>query len=488
MAEWLSAFGALMNFKTLGLMCFGMVTGIIFGALPGLTALMGVALLMPMTFFLPVEVGLPMLLCIYVGGIYGGSISAVLIRTPGTPASVVTTLDGYPMAQKGEAGKALSLSLISSFVGGIISISVLTFAAPLLGGIALQFGPIEMTALILVGIMIIGYLSGNSVLKGWIAALLGLLLAAIGQDPLTGLPRLAFGATDLYGGITLMPAVIGLFAISEVFFMVQMVESKTEMQVVPSLQFVRFRELTRHTLGFIKGSVIGTFIGALPGAASGTAAWLSYGEAKRASKHPDKFGTGLPEGVIASETANNAVTGGALIPALALGIPGDPVTAVLIGGLLIQGLRPGPLFFLKSMDVAYEIFIAMFIANILMVIFAIPLIKLFGRILQIPKALLATLVMILCLVGSYALNNSLFDCLVAVLLGMLGFFLRKRGFPLAPMVLAFVLAPIFEKNLRRALIMTDGSLWPFFHSYIAVALFICSALLLLGLAKTGKKG
>jgi putative tricarboxylic transport membrane protein len=452
---------ALFSFKAFGLMCLGMIVGIIFGALPGLTAVMAVALLMPLTFFMPLNVGLPMLLAVYCGGIYGGSITACLIRTPGTPASAATTLEGYPMAQKGRPGEALSTAVWASWFGGIFSAICLTFFAPVLGKAALAFGPIEYFALIVVGIILIGYLSGKSMVKSLIAATLGFLIASIGLDPVLGLPRFHFGNVNLYSGVSITPAVIGLFAFCEVFNMIKKVNQQEAEIKIDHIKYISLREFFSCTKNLIKSSIIGTIIGAIPAVGSSTAGWLAYGEEKRSSKHPELFGTGIVDGI--------------------------PVTAVLLGGLIIQGIRPGPTFFIKSMDTAYVIFAAMFLSNFLMLFFGLAGVKFFANTLKIPKSILVTLIFILSIVGCYAINNSIFDVKIAVVLGFLAYILEKWEIPIPPLVLALVLAPMLEQNLRRALIMTDGSIIPFFTSPIAIGFYLFSILLIYGLVRKEQK-
>jgi putative tricarboxylic transport membrane protein len=487
MAGFIGGLMALFSLKAFGLMCVGMLTGIIFGALPGLTAVMAIALLMPLTFFMPLNVGLPMLLAVYCGGIYGGSITACLIRTPGTPASAATTLEGYPMAQKGRPGEALSTAVWASWFGGVFSVICLTFFAPLLGKAALAFGPIEYFALILVGIILIGYLSGKSMVKSLIAASLGFLMASIGLDPVLGLPRFHFGNVNLYSGISIIPTVIGLFAFCEVFNMIKKINEQEAEIRIDQIRYIKLREFFGCAKNLIKSSLIGTVIGSIPAVGSSTAGWLAYGEEKRSSKHPELFGTGIVDGIVAVESANNAVTGGALIPLLSLGIPGDPVTAILLGGLIIQGIRPGPTFFIKSMDTGYIIFAAMFLANFLMLFFGLAGVKFFTKALRIPKSILALVIFILSIVGCYAINNNIFDVKIAVILGIVAYILEKWEIPIPPVVLALVLAPMFEQNLRRALIMTDGSIIPFFTSPIAIGFYLFSILLIYGLVRKEQK-
>ena len=327
---------------------FGTLTGIIIGAIPGLTVTMGIALLLPVTFGMNPLPAISMLLGIYAGGMYGGSITAILINTPGTPAAAATSLDGYPLAQKGEAGRALKMAIYSSTVGGLFSAFMLILIAPQLAKLALRFGPAEYTALVLLGLTVIAGISGSSLIKGLIAGSLGLLMSTIGLDPMLGVPRLTFGSIYLTSGLSTVPVLIGLFAIAEIFVNTENigVEGKTmKLAKISGDQKVTFKEFRSHFWTMIKGSIIGTYIGIIPGIGSGVSAFVSYNEAKRSSKHPENFGKGEMAGVVASESANNGATGATLIPLLTLGIPGDVVTAVLLGAFMIQGLTPGPLLF-----------------------------------------------------------------------------------------------------------------------------------------------
>ena len=359
----LNGFITVLQPQVFAILVAGTVGGIIIGALPGLTATMGVALLTPLTFSLPPATGLIMLCGIYCGAIYGGSISAILIRTPGTPAAAATVLDGNALAQKGLAGKALGMSAIASFCGGIVSASALTFIAPELARVALSFSSPEYFAMAMFGLSIVSAISGDRVVKGLISACIGLFTGMIGMDMLNGFPRFTFGQTDMLNGISFIPVLIGLFAVAEAFRTTEsMIQNKkvefSLSNVLPSIQEVKQCFVT-----MIKGSIIGTMIGIIPATGGDIAAFISYGEAKRSSKNGDKFGTGVLEGVAAPESANNGATGGAMIPLLTLGIPGDAVTAIFLGALMLQGLRPGPLLFKDNADLVYAIFAGMFLAN-----------------------------------------------------------------------------------------------------------------------------
>jgi len=460
------------------LISIGVMGGILIGALPGLTATMSVALLIPMTFGMPPVLGLSMLMGIYVGGIYGGSIAAILIRTPGTPSSAATVLDGYPLAQKGQAGKALGMATIASFIGGIFSAIVLILLAPQLAKIALEFGPPEYFAMALFGLTIISSVSGNA-LKGLIAGTVGMLLSTIGADPISGANRFTFDSMNLTSGIAFIPALIGLFAISEAMLQIEKMKKEVvDTQKVSGL-FPSLQEFKMCARTFLRGSILGTFIGIVPGTGAGIASWVTYNETKRASKTPEKFGTGHIEGIAATESANNAVTGGALVPLLTLGIPGDTVTAVLLGGLMIQGLAPGPMLFSKHPDVIAGLFAAIIVANFCMLIYGLIGVKLFAKVLNIPKKVLIPTIVILCFVGTYSINMSVFDLGVMLVFGVIGYFMQKYDFSPAAMCIALILGPIAEQNFRLGLIMSDGSPSIFFTSPISAVLIVLAVLSML---------
>ncbi len=456
-------------------MAVGTFGGILIGAMPGLTSTMGVALLIPLTFGMdPVE-GLNMLIGIYIGGIYGGCVSSILVKTPGTPAAAATVLDGYPLAQKGEAGKALGMATIASFIGGIISTVILTFLAPQLAAVALKFGPSEYFAMALFGLTIIASLSGDTV-KGVISGLLGMFLATFGADPISGAQRFTFGLQGFSSGFAFIPALIGLFAVSEVFVQLENILDDKIKKIKISGVWPTKKEFKRSIPTLLRGSLIGTFVGIIPGTGSGTASWISYNEAKRTSKHPEKFGTGIIEGVAATESANNAVCGGALVPLLALGIPGDVVTAVLMGGLMIQGLAPGPMLFQEHSEIVVGLFTGSFIANIFMFIFGMIGIRFFSKILEIPKRILTVAIAVFCFIGSYSINMNTFDLYTMLGFGVLGYFMHKFDFSQAALCIALILGPMAESNLRLGLMGTDGDVLAFCSSPITIGFFILSAL------------
>ncbi|UMA66930.1 tripartite tricarboxylate transporter permease (plasmid) [Roseivivax marinus] len=445
----------------------GTLGGLVIGALPGLTATMGVALLIPLTFGMTPVMGLNMLIGIYIGGIYGGCVSSILLRTPGTPASAATVLDGYPMAQKGEAGKALGMATIASTVGGLIAAVVLATLAPQLAGIALEFGAPEYFALALFGLTIIASLSGD-VLKGAISGLLGILISTVGADPISGVMRYTFNIQGFASGFAFTPALIGLFALSEVFTQMERIAANESPIRGVTGRWPSRGELKESRGAMIRGSVIGTLIGIVPGTGSGTASWISYNETRRASNTPEKFGTGHAPGIAATESANNAVCAAALIPLLALGIPGDVVTAVLMGGLLIQGLAPGPMLFQTNPDVVIGVFGGTFMATIFMFIFGMLLIPVFSRILMIPRRMLAMSIVIFCFIGSFSINLNAVDLYTMVGFGVLGWGMQKFGFSQAALCIALILGPLLESNLRRGLLQNDDNVIAFVSTPITL--------------------
>jgi putative tricarboxylic transport membrane protein len=457
----------------------GITSGIIVGALPGLTATMGCALLIPFTFGLPPIQGLLMLIGIFCGGIYGGSISGILIRTPGTPSAAATLLDGYPLAQKGMAGKAIGISTIASFMGGTIGAIVMTFLSPQIAKIGLKFGPPEFFALAIFGLGMIITISGRSLLKGIISALFGLLITVIGFDPLSGVPRFTFGSQDLLGGVTFIPALIGLFGYAQVFRNIEKitilppVKSKIE-NILPKL-----REILSVLKTILKSALMGTFIGSIPGTGCDVAAFVTYGEAKRSSKHPEKFGTGILEGVAAPEAGNNGATGGAMIPMLTLGVPGDAVTAVLLGALTIHGLQPGPMLFKDHLDIIYPIFAGMIMAQFILLIVGLSGARVFARLINIDRRILTPVIFFLCVVGSYAMRFSFFDVGLSLVIGVIAYFMEYYGYTVSPILLALILGPMAEQNLRRALIISHGDPFVFFKRPISAAFIILTGFVII---------
>lgn len=469
--QLLTGFGDILNFYSLLAITLGVVTGITVGALPGLTATMSIAVLTPATFLLPPEIGIALLLGVFVGGIYGGSITAILLRTPGTPAAIATSFDGYPLAQQGNAGKALHLALYASVIGGLISAAILVVLAPQIARIAVRFGPAEFFGLTLFGISIIASVSGDSLLKGLVAGIFGILFSTVGMDSITGVRRFTFGSTALLSGFNLIPVLIGVFAVSE---MLELVEKRRESVVDKTVGAIKsgaltLREFKANLVNIVRSSFIGTFVGIVPGTGGGIAAFMAYDIAKRRSKKPKEFGKGSLEGVASAEASNNATTGGALVPLLTLGIPGCPTTAVLLSAFMIQGLQPGPLLLQTDARTVFALFAGLIIANVLLLGFGMIGIRAFSKVVRIPIRVLVPTVLVLCFVGAYSIANSMLDVGVMLVMGALGFLMRKFGFPGAPLVIGLILGPINEAALRRALSASRGDWMVFFGNPIFLA-------------------
>lgn len=466
----LHGFGQVFQPGNMLMVFMGVVAGVLVGALPGLTATMGVALLVPLTFGRPVLESMVMLLGIFCGAIYGGSISAILIHTPGTPAAAATVLDGYPLALQGKAGTAIRMSTVASGIGGLCGALIMTFLSPYISRIALAFSAPEYFSLAVFGLSIIISVSGKSLVKGLIAGLFGLLLSTIGLDPTSGYPRFTFGSMDLYGGPAFIPTLIGLFALSEVFINIETLLKSEQVQCKLEGMSLRWDELRQCLKTIFRSTILGTFIGAIPGAGSDIAAFVGYSEAKRNSPHPERFGTGLLEGVAAAESANNACTGGAMIPMLSLGVPGDAVTAVLLGALILQGLQPGPMLFREHLDLVYGIFAGMIMANIVMFLVGMFGARYVAQVINVDRRILLPVIMLLSVVGSFSMRNSIFDVWLALGFGVLGYFMSKYNFPASPILLSLILGPMAESNLRRTLIMTHGDWSVFFTRPISMVM------------------
>lgn len=453
----------------------GTAFGIVAGALPGLGSVIAVTICLPFTYSLGQVPSIALLLAVYCGSVYGGSISAILINTPGTPQAAATTLDGYPMAVSGNADRALGWATFASVFGGVFSCLILIFAAPQLAALALNFGPIEICALIVLALTCIASVSRGSIAKGLLAGIMGLFIAIIGSDPLTGDMRYTFDIFVLSAGFDVIPVVVGLFALSEVFM------RASEPQKAQA-RIIRYTGMILPSLSDLKGrwgvllksSGLGSAIGVLPGTGAATAAFIAYAEAKRSSVRKNEMGSGEPDGIIAPESANNAVTGSALVPALALGIPGDAVTAVMLTALIVNGVTPGVRLMADNPQIVYAAFIALFLANVVMFALAFASARLFAVVLRLPEALLMMSVILLSILGSYGVRGNVFDLYVMLAAGVVGFVLRVFGVPLAPIVIGLVLGPKFEVALRQGLILTDGSFWPFLSSPLALALFIAA--------------
>jgi len=472
--------------------------GIIVGMLPGLTATMGVALMTTLTFKMAAENAVIILVCMYIGAIYGGSRSAILLNIPGTPANAATAVDGHPLAIQGLAGRAIGIATTGSFLGSIIGMILLAFFTPLLGTFALKFQSYEFFWLSIFGIVICGNLTApKDPLKGWIAGFFGLFVAMIGMEGIHAYIRFSFGSVALSGGISLIPAMVGAFGFAEIIMVMkyvklEVVKTKIE-RVLP-----RFRDIKKYWKTIIRSGIIGTFIGAIPGVGEDIAAWVSYDFAKNASKEKEKFGKGSIEGLIAAETGNNACVAGAMIPVLSLAIPGSAPAAVLMAAMFIHGVRPGPLIMIEFPTFIYQVVAMVFLATFAMFILGLSMVRTLVKVLRIPRQKLMPIVFVLCAIGSYAIHSRLFEIKVMVVFGIIGYFMREMEYPIAPMVLGIILGDILDKNLRRALILSDGSLVPFFTRPICIVVFLITLLTifskmkwfrsLMGQMKSGIKG
>ncbi|NMB12466.1 MAG: tricarboxylate transporter [Firmicutes bacterium] len=449
---------------------FGAIMGLIVGAVPGIGSLAGVALLLPLTFRMNPTTAIIALAALYYSNMYGGAFSAILLNIPGDSPAVMTALDGYPLARSGKAGLALSTSIISSFIGGTIGIIILTIFGPLLARWGLNFGPGELTLLILFAMTSIGWLLGENPSTGLVATGMGIMFATVGVDMAMGMPRFDFGSVHLLSGIPFIPLVIGMFGFSQV---IDMVVNK-EKYVSVGVQKVSFRsrmmtrdELKRITPPSIRHGILGTFVGVMPGAGATAASFLSYVIEKRINKNRDMIGKGSIEGMAAAESSNNGAAMGAFAPLLTLGIPGGGTTAVLLGGLMMWGLRPGPLLFRENPDFVWGLISSMYIGNIICLVIAFASIPLMMRVVRVPASVMIPVISVVCVIGTYTVNNSLFDVYLMIAMGILSYFMSVAGIPTAPLLLTFVLTPMLEGYVRRAFDISRGSLDIFVGSNIA---------------------
>ena len=471
----IDAFFALAAPWPLFYLTLGTALGIVVGAIPGLTASMLIALTLPLTFSMEPTHAMTLLIGEYVGGISGGLIAATLLRMPGTPASIMTTFDGFPMAQKGQGERALGLGIAASFFGGLVSWAFLAVLSPPLARLALSFGPWEYFTLVLMALVMLASLSQGSMVKGLIAACLGMLFAMPGIDPSIGQLRLTFGFNDLTGGFSLLPVLIGTFAVSQIIKDVLTLDAPLPRVPVRGRGVViGWRDLLGHLPNLSRSSVIGTWIGILPGIGGNIAAMIAYATARQVSKTPEKFGTGHEPGVVAAETANNASIGGALIPLITMGIPGSVTEAILIGALIIHNLQPGPLLFATNPEVAYGVIASYLAANIVMVVMMLAAVSWIARVMYLPRAYLVSAILLFCVVGTFALNNRFFDVWVMLGFGVIGFCLEKVKVPLGPFVIGFVLAPIAEEQFRAAMMSSGGSVMALFTRPFATVFLIAS--------------
>ena len=454
------------------LIALGTALGIFVGAMPGLSSTTGLAIVLPFTFLLNPIPAFLMMISLYMSAEYGGSITAIAIGVPGTPPAVPTTFDGYPLTKKGLSGKALGVSIFSSTLGGVFGTFILIIACGPISSFALKFGPAEYCALGIFGLSIVGNLVEESVVKGFISVIVGLLFCVVGVDVLSGYPRFTFGILGLLDGIHLIPALIGFFAISEVFKLIEESGVISRMEAKVSGKLPSLKEMKGLAVTILRSSAIGATVGAVPGAGATIASLIAYNEAKRVSKTPEKFGTGVLEGVSAPEAANNASVGGAMIPLLTLGIPGSGSTAILLGGLMLHGMRPGPLLMSEHPELIYTIYIGFFVAEFFMLAIGLLGIPLWVKLISLRNSMLTPLILGISLIGSYALGNDIFDMIMALFFGVLGYIMRRFGFPLAPAVLALVLGFIVESNYRRALSISGGDYMTFLTKPISLILIL----------------
>lgn len=477
----LSSFGSVFgSLEVIVMTLIGATAGIILGAIPGMTSTMGIALLIPFSYGMELIPSVGMLLGVFCGGMYGGSIAAILIHAPGTPSAAATVLDGYPMSQKGEASRALAIAMFSSFVGGIIGVSVMTFLSPLIASAALSFGPGEMFMLALFGLSVIISISGKSIVKGLMSAFFGLLICTIGMDPTNGFIRyIPKTAHALYEGLPFIPTLIGLFAIAEVFSGYEKTcggraEVLEKAKTSSKWPLPTFKDIKLIWKNILSGGLIGTFIGAIPGAGGDIAAFVSYGVSKNMSKHPEAFGKGAPEGVAAAESANNGCSGGAMIPLLALGVPGDSNTAVLLGAFIMKGITPGPMMYVNELPIVYAVFGALLLANLAFLLVGMLGQKGFVKIISVDKRILLPCIFIFSCVGAYAINQNIFDVGVAIAFGIIGYLMNKFEFPLSPILLALILGPLSEQNFVRYMNIVNGNFATILTRPICVAFMVLS--------------
>ncbi len=479
----LTALHGVATWQVLAATLFGSLVGLIFGAIPGLTYSMALAMVLPLTFGMGNEPAIAIMLSTYIGGMTGGAISAILIGVPGTPSAAATVLDGHLLAKNNQASLAVGTATVAAGIGGILSLLIMLVSVQVLAHVALAFGPAEITALVIFGLSTICGLAEKSLVRGMIGGVLGLMVMTIGQDPIDGLQRFTFGSVTMLQGVDLLVAMIGLFAVPHAIAALAQwrrgAEAKVEAQAVRA-ELPTVRLLAGHWWNLLRSSLIGTVIGAIPGTGGPIAAFLAYDQAKRFHKHPERMGKGDLAGVIAPEAANHAVTGGAMIPLLGLGIPGDPATAIILGGLLIHGIQPGPLLFTEKPAVIANIYVLFVMAYICVVLLQLYGVRLFVRALRVPPHLLAVGILAMCAVGSFAIRNTLFDVLVMMVIGLAGYLLLRVRIPVAPILLGLVLGPTLERESRTALIMSEGHLSVFYTSPTALVFFVLAVLVIGG--------
>lgn len=468
-----SAIGQLADPFSLVLLVGGVLLGTVIGVLPGLGAPIAITIALPFTLYMEPVPAFVLLLAIYSAATYGGSISAITLGIPGTGSAAATVEDGHKMFKSGRGGEALGLSLTASVIGGLFSTIALALLAPMLAKIAVKFGPLEFLAISVFGIIVVVRVAEKSMIKGLCSACIGIWLTTWGIDNISGAERYIFGNYHLYEGLPFVAVLVGVFAVSELLMSSERNLPRPDFSATSlRANLPTFGVLKKFRGTLLRSSVLGTIIGILPGEGAAVGAFFSYSEAKRRSPNPKAFGTGIPEGVVAPEAANNATVGGALVPTLTLGIPGSPAAAVLLGALLIQGLAPGPKLFTEAPDLMYAVFISLFFINIVMLFIGLGTIRAAARIITIPQHIIVPTVMLLCLIGVYSVKNDLFGVQVLIAIGALGYVLRKLKYAIAPFTIGFVLGPILERSFRQSYLLGDGTLLGFFDSWIAVLIYV----------------
>lgn len=466
-------FGAVFSIHIMLLMCIGVAVGIVFGAVPGLSATMAVALCLPLTFTMGPHAGLSLLVALFIGATSGGLISAILLKIPGTPSSIATVFDGGPMMEKGEGVKALGVGIVFSFLGTIFSIIALMFLAPQLAKLALRFGPQEYFSIAVFSLTLIATLSAGSMVKGLFAGALGFAVSTVGIAPVEAIRRFTFDFAELNGGFAMLTVMIGMFAVAEIIKVAERGRQPTDKKAEPvSMKNIKgfgfsMREFREQIPNATRSGLIGLGVGILPGIGAGTSNLLAYIISKKRAKDPSSYGKGNMGGVVASETANNAGIGGAMLPLMTLGIPGDTVTAILLGGFLIHGIQPGPLLFITQGPLVYTIFAALLVSTVLMLFMEFYGLRIFIKLLDIPKHILLPIILVLCVVGAFGLSSRLFDVWSILVFGVLGYAFVKAGIPPAPFIIGFILGPMAETNLRRGLMMSDGNFGTFLTNPIS---------------------
>ncbi|MEJ6673854.1 MAG: tripartite tricarboxylate transporter permease [Alphaproteobacteria bacterium] len=481
MEEALVAMGSIVFDVNLLLLIFATtILGVIIGVLPGLGSTTGAALLLPFTLTMEPVHAITVLTTIYVSATFAGSITAILINTPGTSAAAATTFDGYPLAQRGEAGRALGIAVVASTIGGIFSVIVLCIAAPMLARVAYEFRPPEYFALTVFGLSMLASISAGGAVKNIIGGVFGVWLATIGAERVTGIERYTFGHYELYEGLAFVPVFIGLFAMSELLMQSKRLKDVAEAIGLKAVKLPSKEDYKKIWRTVLRSCGIGTFIGILPAEGATVASMIGYSEARRWSKNKEEFGKGSIEGIAGAEAANNAATGGAMVPTMVLGIPGSGTTAIILVGLMVHGLRPGPYLFTEQVDTVYQIFGAMLVANFMFLFMGLYAAKFFARISLIPTTLLWPIVFALCVIGAYSLNSSLLDIWIVMFFGVLGFFARRHGFAVAPIAVGLILGEMVETNLQNSLKMFDGEWWLIFTQPLALVFLILAFLGLCG--------